>query len=372
MSPNRPQIMKRPSCFRPTFRLLAALSVSLTGAGLLVAPTATANRAASQTTATPASGPTRTLIRLEALGTPADGPTGVVRTRAHVALAAGEQATWFLGAGDGVASDLCQAAVNVEEPSQALIRWRIDVQLVSASTARATVMVRWTRARADGETYIQETAGRRVVTLDSGEYHVLDYVAAPPTASPACASLLIRLSVDAVPQAEPRSTLVYDIWLEYSGRLGRRSEHRHVTARSGVQTPFQFASMEWAIREAYPGQAEPPVRLDVSGTLLGTVQPNGFVDTAVGAQRRLSWVGGSVAGEGQLEYRSSLGEAAALLLPAPSGATRASLPPMTGPIEPGLTYRDGAWLLDYNRFLAGGITLYVVANRQPSGAGGTQ
>ena len=364
--------MKRPSRPRPTFRMIAALAASMTGAGLLVYPTATGNRAASQTTGTPAAGPERTLIRLEALGTPPDRATGTVRTRAHVALAAGERATWFLGAGDRVASNLCDASINSEEPSQTLVRWRIDVMLMSASTARATVMVGWTRARADGETYVQETEGSRVVTLDIGENHVLDYVAAPPTASPACASLLVRLSVDAVPQPEPRSTLVYDLWLEYSGRLGRRWERRQVTARSGVLTPFEFTPMEWAIREASWGQGEPPVRLDVSGTLLGTIRPDGFVDVAVRAQRRLSWLGGHVGGEGQLEYRSALGEAAALLLPAPSGATRASLRPMAGPVVPGLTYRDGSWLLDYNRFLAGGVTLHVVANRQPSGAGGAE
>jgi hypothetical protein len=352
--------------------LLAALAVSITGAGLLVDLTATGNGAAGQTTATPASAPAQTLIRLEALGTPPDRATGTVRTRAHVVLAPGEHATWYLGAGDGVASNLCQAAVNLEEPSQAPIRWRIDVQLVSASTASATVMVRWSRARANGETYSQETEGRRTVTLDIGENHVLDYLEAPPTASPTCASLLVRLSVDAVPQPEPQSTLSYDVWLEYSGRLGRRWERRQVTARSGVQTPFEFAPMEWAIREASRGQGEPPVRLDVSGTLLGAIRPDGFVDIAVRAQRRLSWLGGNVGGEGQVEYRSALGEAAALLLPAPSGATRASLPQMAGPVAPGLTYRAGTWLLDYNRFLAGGITLHVVVNRQPSGQGGGQ
>jgi len=364
--------MNRPSRFRPTFRLLAALAVSMAGAGLLVDPTATGNRAANQATASPASTPARTLIRLEALGTPPDRATGTVRTRAHVVLAAGDHATWFLGAGDAVTSNLCQAAVNLEEPSQAPIRWRIDVQLVSASTATATVMVRWTRARVGGEAYIEESAGNRVVTLDIGENHVLDYIEAPPTATPACASLLVRLSVDTVPRPAAQSTLTYDVWLEYSGRLGRRWERRQVTARSGVQTPFEFAPMEWAIREASQGQGEPQVRLDVSGTLLGAIRPDGLIDIAVRAQRRLSWLGGHVGGEGHVEYRSALGEAAALLLPAPSGATRASLPPMAGPVAPGLTYRDGAWLLDYNRFLAGGITLHVVANRQPLGQRGGQ
>ncbi len=46
--------------------------------------------------------------------------------------------------------------------------------------------------------------------------------------------------------------------------------------------------------------------------------------------------------------------------------------PLAGPVAPGLTCRDGAWLLDYHRFLAGGLTLHAVLAHQPSGAGGTR
>jgi hypothetical protein len=201
------------------------------------------------------------------------------------------------------------------------------------------------------------------VQLDVGQHHVLDYLSGP--ASSGCANVLLQLTVDAVPAPQPQATLVYDLWLEYSGRLGRRWEHRQLTARSGVQTSFRFDAMEWALEQSARDVPISPIRLEVNGTVLGRLRDDGFVDIALRAHRDLSWVGFGVGGNGQLDYRAALGEAAGVLLPEPSTDFRRPYPPQAAIVSPGSSFRDGMWVLNPKQFLDGTVTLHVTASREP-------
>jgi hypothetical protein len=201
------------------------------------------------------------------------------------------------------------------------------------------------------------------VQLDVGQHHVLDYLSGPTSA--VCANVLLQLTVDAVPAPQPQATLVYDLWLEYSGRLGRRWEHRQLTARSGAQTPFRFDAMEWALEQNSRDVPVSPIRLEVNGTVLGRLRDDGFVDIALRAHRDLSWVGFGVGGNGQLDYRAALGEAAGVLLPEPSTDFRRPYPPQAAIVSPGSSFRDGMWVLNPKQFLDGTVTLHVTASREP-------
>ncbi len=340
-----------------------AAAVAIVVAGLVVRPAAWTQPAGPQTGPAGASNSERALVRIDVLGTPPDRATGTTRTSAQKVLGPGERMTWYLAADNGLTGNLCSGAMSVEEPTEAAARWRVEVEVVEVSAARATVAVTWRRAHLRAGAFTDDVEGRHTVQLDFGEHQVLDFLADP--ASPVCANVLLQLSVEAAPTPQPQASLVYDLWLEYDGRLGRRWEHRQMTARSGVQTPFRFEAMEWALEQTSAEVAVSPVRLQVSGTVLARLRDDGFVDIALRAQRRLSWANIAVGGDGQLDYRAALGEAAGVLLPQPTSRIRSRLPSLAGIVSPGVSYRDGAWVLDLRQFLDGTVTLHVTATRQP-------
>jgi hypothetical protein len=108
-----------------------------------------------------------------------------------------------------------------------------------------------------------------------------------------------------------------------------------------------------------------PIRLDVSGTVLGHFRDDGFVDVAIRAHRELSWVGSGVGGNGQFDYRAALGEAAGALLPEPPAEARQAYPPEAAIVSPGASFRDGMWVLNWKQVLDGTVTLDVVVTREP-------
>ncbi len=305
----------------------------------------------------------RALVRFDVLGTPPDAATGTTGTTVQKALGVGERMTWFLAADSGLTGNLCSGAVSLAAPTEAAVRWRVEVEVTKVSAARATVTVTWVRARLRSGAFADDQEGRRTIELEFGAHHVLDYLADP--ASPVCANVLLQLTVDTVPAPQPQAALVYDLWLEYTGRLGHRWEHRQITARSGVQTAFRFEAMAWALEQGAADVAVEPVRLDVSGTVLGRLRDDGFVDVALRAERRLSWARFMVAGDGQVDYRAALGEAAGLVLPQPSSELRGSVSAQAAIVSPGVSFRDGAWVVNLKQFLEGTLTLHVTASRQP-------
>lgn len=318
--------------------------------------------AAGQSRADPAESPAepgvaRPLVRLEVLGTPPGGATGTFRAKAQTRLGAGERTTWFIGADNGLTGNLCNSGISREEPSDAAVRWRVDAEVLDATESRATIAVVVARSRRLGTDFASDTSVSRTVRLDLGENQVLDYLADP--ASRACASVLVQLGASTPPVAERPTPLVFDLWLEYKGRLGRRWEHRQVNALSGVQTPFRFEGMRWAVDEAAARDGVGPVALDVAGSVLGVARPDGSVDIALRSERRLSWMGFGLSGEGQADYRANLGEAAELVLPEPANPIRASLPPSVKIASPGLVQRGAEGLLDVARFLGGSVAIHV-------------
>jgi hypothetical protein len=311
--------------------------------------------------------PDRVLVRLELLGTPPDRATGTTSTMAQKAMAPGEHRTWYLAAGADGSDNLCDAGVRGEAPTRAAVWWRVEVEVLEAAADRATLGVSWTRSRRHAGLITEEALAHRTVQLDLGQHQVLDYLADPP--SPACANVVLQLAVDTVPVPQRQATLVYDLWLEYTGRLGRRWEHQRVTARAGVQMPFRFEAMEWAVEQASHDVAVSPVRLEVTGTVLGRLRDDGFVDVAIRTHRDLAWAGSGMGGDGQLDYRAALGEAAGVLLPETVTDSRRHYPAEAAIVSPGASFQDGTWVLNWKQFLDGAVTLHIVVTRARPGQG---
>jgi hypothetical protein len=59
--------------------------------------------------------------------------------------------------------------------------------------------------------------------------------------------------------------------------------------------------------------------MDVGGTFQAAVPEDGFVDVSLSAVRRTSWGGADIHGEGRVQFRTAIGETAALILPQPAG-----------------------------------------------------
>jgi hypothetical protein len=166
----------------------------------------------------------RAQIRLEALATNDDGPTGVQRCESRCIRAVGGDAVTFLVAGNRDAPTLCDAGFSPQRSDgPAFYLWRFDTRVLAATEARTTLAVSWTRWR-QGE---RAGSGTRTITLEPGDYHILDFVPAPDGSPSPCANLEIRLS-----QSGSHGELVQ------TGR-GRRGapELSRATGRSGGAGP---------------------------------------------------------------------------------------------------------------------------------------
>ena len=276
----------------------------------------------------PGGGPTepaavRAQVRIEALTTNADGPTGRQQLESRRIQTAGQEAVTFLVAGSPDTPTLCEAGFSMDRPERpAYYLWQFETRVVAATEAQTTVAVSWTRWRQD----TRDGSGTRTVTLEPGDYHVLDFVSAPPGPAAHCANVVIRLLADPVPQDEPEPELIYDLWLSQEGGLGPRWSHRQIRGRSSHLVPFTLGPLAWSVRgDALAGTADRrAVQLGVKGTLRATLDPTGFVEVSVKTDRTLTWCGRGGGDGGHQNYRARLGEAVALVLPDP--ATTAEVP----------------------------------------------
>jgi hypothetical protein len=310
----------------------------------------------------------RALVRFEALTTNEDGPTGQQQLESRRIQAAGSEVVTFLVAGDRDAPTLCDAGFSLERPEgSAYYLWRFDTRVVAATEARTTLAVSWTRWR-QGE---RDGSGTRTITLEPGDYHILDFVPAPAGSPSSCANLEIRLTADPVPQDEPRPELTYDLWLTQEGPLGPRWSHRQVRGRSSDLVTFTLNPLAWSVRGvALPDTADRrAVRLGVKGTFRATLDPTGFVDVSVKTDRTLTWCGHGGWDGGRQSYRARLGEAVALVLPDPATTAEVPVNACADAIAPAVQLKGANAVLDFGRFFSGNhASLTIVISRaRPAG-----
>jgi hypothetical protein len=302
-----------------------------------------------------------TRVRFELVGSPRDRATGSPRTEAGDNLALGAEATWVLFAGDQTDPSLCNiGSMATPNPSEAIHLWQLHARVLTVTASATTLQLDWRRSRREaGDAPVVEE--RRVVTLEAGAVRVLDFIRDPdPTAR--CTSVLLQVRANPLPRPGPQPNLAYDVWLAYEGRGERESVHQTVVAPSGQPARFQLDGLAWSLdgRLQNPASAMPAVTLAASGTLVGTMGPDGSVAVSVRAVRSVGWGKTVLRGEGQIEFRSGLGETVALAVPAPPGRVGAPQADAVSPVAAGVLETARRTDVDSERFFSGTrISLYV-------------
>jgi hypothetical protein len=300
----------------------------------------------------------RANVRIEALTTPIDGPTGVQRLEARATLAPQEQSTRYLAAGNPASGDLCDSMAFTDKSpaTPSLYDWRVSTRVVEVTAGSTTVRVGWNRSKAG----VREESGTRTVTLRPGDRHVLDFVPSPSATPDGCSSVLLQVAADPDQQDVQ---LAYDVWLLHEGRAGRRWSHQRVPARATEEARFSLPPIAWSPGgEAADADDVAAVRLGVKGSIRATLSPGGLVDVIVSASRTLSWHGRGWAEGGRQAYRSKVGESASIQLPDPAAAAAIEVPGATwaAPAAPGVELRNGGGVVRFGTFFAGSRTSLVI------------
>ena len=343
---------------------LILLAVFLWAVGSVSQPLVWARADQSASDAVPA----KARIRFEVLRTNRDSATGDPSTGTHVVLAVGGRVTRYLTAGGVENADVCRVGVADDAASvRAVYLWQLDVQAVSVSPTQTTIELQWSRSRGSLRDGQAEAGDTRTLTLGAGEYHVFDYVSAPPGVS-SCANLLLRVLADPLPQPEAQPLVTVDLWLSQEGKTGRQWTHQRIAGRAGQPLPFRLDALRWSpTGTILPGPTDrPAVGLEVTGTIQPTMRPDRFVDLTIRARRTFSWGRSRVEGEGQQELRCAIDEAVAILLPDPTGQARIqTVAELMPPFADGVFAQGDKTVVDFARFFAGTHgALYVVVRRQ--------
>jgi hypothetical protein len=299
----------------------------------------------------------RAHVRLEALGTLGNGPTGEPALESGATLAPGDRMRRYFVAGNGSQPDLCEAGfLNGPSSRRAFYVWEIEVSVLAVSAASTTLELKWARSDPGSAA----TPVVRTVTLAPGEYHLFDYIAASADASPTCANLTLRVLADPVPQSDPQPLLSYDLWLEYQGPHGPRWSHRRVEGLSTRPIRFTLEPLCWSDDGKPVRQRPDAIELSVVGDLRATLSADGYVDVSISALRKLTWNTFGRGDQGREEYRARLGESVAILLPEPEGRLGA---PSTDSSRGGSDTNVPRGV-DVGRFFSGSrVSLYVVIHR---------
>jgi hypothetical protein len=307
-----------------------------------------------------------TRIQFELVGSLRDGATGSPRAEAGDNLAPGAGATWVLFAGDPTDPSLCNVgSMATPNPSAVFQLWQLYARVLEVTASATTVQLDWRRSQREaGDTPVVEE--RRVVTLEAGEVRVLDFIRDPDPSAP-CTSVLLQVRADPLPRPGPQPDLTYDVWLAYEGRGERQLVHQTAVAPSGKPARFHLDGLAWSLdgRLRNPGSATSAVTLTASGSLVGTLGPDGSVAVTVRAVRSVGWGKTVLRGEGQVDFRGGLGETVVLAVPAPPGRVGAPRVDAASSSAAGAFEAAGPSGVDSERFFSGThMSLYVRITRR--------
>ena len=287
-------------------------------------------------------GPVSVRIRLEAVGTERKGVTGRPHSVRTDAVAVGETSTRFFVAGSAKDPSFCNGQFWTEPTPDHLLLLKLDTTAVNVTGGLTILQVHWTRSRAGRP--VAERDETRTITLGAGDTHVLDFVENQADSTSPCASLMVRIAAEPI-LPEALQPVAVDLWtVDESAASGARSVHVSVQGRGGVPIKYELPPLD--IGPAGTGTTSGrAVQINVGGTLQATLAPDGFVDVTLTAVRKTVSGKAAVQGEGRVQFRTKVGETAAVLLPEP--AWRLPLP-------------GGEGSLDVGRLFAGHrLSLYV-------------
>jgi hypothetical protein len=281
-----------------------------------VAP-AEARPAAAKRQAVPAPG-VGAKVQVEALATQRNGITGRPRADDTHPVSVGGTTTYFLRGGDEETRNLCSARfIDPSTNAGHMFLWKLEAKVLGVAGDRTTLQVHWSRSGAERGVQDVEKDDTRTFTLGPTDSHVLDYVENQDASSP-CASLLVRISAQPITPQSQRAVTA-DVWtVDENAAHEMRSVYLRIQGVTGQPIPFQFQPLDFLPSGGGPPGGG-PVKMDVGGTFQAAVSEEGFVDVSLSAMRRTSWGGANIHGEGRVQFRTAIGETAALILPQPAG-----------------------------------------------------
>jgi len=236
-----------------------------------------------------------------------------------------------LRGGDDVSPTVCNTNfVDTSMGVEHVFLWRVEAKVVSVLADRTTMEVHWARSHAGSQPELERDEVR-TITLGPADSHVLDYVENQAGPSSSCASLLVRISAQPIPQQTQRSVAV-DVWTVDEQAGGEtRSIHQRIEGPSGESLAYHLPPLEF-VPGGVGGAVRQPITMDLRGTFQVTVADDRFLNVGLSAARRLSYGKGEIRGEGHVQFRTTVGETAAILLPEPGGAF-APTPPGSSAVD---------------------------------------
>jgi len=343
-------------------------ALSLLAAALTAGALCAASGGPSQPPARSPADPTvvmGTRLRFELVATRRGGATGAPRAEVADNLAVGDANDRALVAGSPGEPDFCSLGSHpTPDPAAGYYVWQVSGRVRSISLAQTTIDVTWRRSGPEGEA-ARPREHTEAITIDAGQFRVLDYVRAPTDSSSPCVAVQLQLRADPLPRPGEQPALTYDLWLVHEDARGVRSEHQAVAGTSGRLLNIALPPLAWTSDGENVGAASPAaITLTVRGQVGATLRADGTVDVSVRAVRAISVGTGEVRGQGQEDFRGVLGETAALLFPPPqrrvlagtAQESRGALAHGTNPVGP---------RIDLERFFRGTRTsLYVRVTRR--------
>jgi hypothetical protein len=213
--------------------------------------------------------------------------------------------------------------------------WYAEFEALEAGMRNMTVAVDWSRYDAtDVGAPIEARGDRRLLTLEEGERHLLDWVDHQPAEHWYCGrSAAVYVEVDVVEDPElADETIGYELWLviEENGG-GRITRHARAAGRQGERIELDLPAVRWPLPDVrFADGRQVEVAGEFGASVRGRVRPDGSIAVDLRAGR---WLGLAPAGEerrggigdgGRRVVRLEPGEAVELVLPETQGGVQDS------------------------------------------------
>lgn len=207
--------------------------------------------------------------------------------------------------------------------------WYADFEALAADMRSIRLAVDWSRYDATGEGRMERARGdRRVLTLEEGERHLLDFVEYEPGPDWHCGrnmTVSVEVEVDEDPALEDELIQYHLVVVPGDGRP-RPATFK--LAAQGDLVELLLPDVRWPLAEVeFADGSTPEVLGDFSATVRGRVRPDGRIAIDLRAHRWLAIVppgedrNGGIGDGGRRVLNVPSGEAIELVMPVPSGSS---------------------------------------------------
>jgi len=313
--------------------------------------------------------PARANIVISLSVTDREGATRIRATSADdIQIGIGEsRAAWFYGSFDGKSGGMGYGLLT-SPPEPGRTYWQVRVQVVSIELDSVSFELDWQRmVSADDK---RQVAGdRRIIKLQQGARHVLDYV---PVAAADSKITNAIVEVQAAPIEDPAVAgikLDYDLWLEEQNAGGARTNRRVVlTGLQGEKVPYKFDPVSIRL-DTQPGSDDhSPFKLNINGSIVGRLAQDGAIQVALSTRQIVSAQGGGGGYGGTKSFSLKEGETISVELPIQKGRITGVLAAGVNIVSPkaGVAISDGGHVtVDLEQYYTGTkVSLILTVRRK--------